>query len=244
MHIEPAWTPDGKEIVFVSNRDVALGSGDLWRMPVRPGRVRRRRRSDVQNAERILPRADALSHAARCLDRRQAHYLFLDRGRGRPVRPPVRRAHRWRRALQADLRLLRRLSTRAGRPTASGSPTFRTKAACRSSACSKPTAARENVAIRERRWKRPMGRIHVRVTDEKTGAAASRVRISRRGRQVLSRRRTPTARIGESAAGTSSTAAANSPPKRRRANAPSEASRVRVPAGAEARVEVGAGQTG
>jgi len=32
-HIEPAWTPDGKEIVFVSNRGVPLGSGDLWRMP-------------------------------------------------------------------------------------------------------------------------------------------------------------------------------------------------------------------
>ena len=36
--------------------------------------------------------------------------------------------------------------------------------------------ARKKIVIRERRWKRPMGRIHVRVTDEKTGKlTASRV---------------------------------------------------------------------
>ncbi|HWB95528.1 MAG TPA: hypothetical protein VG672_02470, partial [Bryobacteraceae bacterium] len=37
MHIEPAWTPDGKEILFVSNRGVPLGSGNLWRMPAVAG---------------------------------------------------------------------------------------------------------------------------------------------------------------------------------------------------------------
>jgi dipeptidyl aminopeptidase/acylaminoacyl peptidase len=33
MHIEPAWTPDGKSILFLSNRDVPLGSGNIWIMP-------------------------------------------------------------------------------------------------------------------------------------------------------------------------------------------------------------------
>ncbi len=37
MHIEPAWMPDGNELVFVSNRGVALGSGNLWRAPACPG---------------------------------------------------------------------------------------------------------------------------------------------------------------------------------------------------------------
>ena len=36
IHTQPAWTPDGKEIVFVSNRGVSLGSGDVWRMPAEP----------------------------------------------------------------------------------------------------------------------------------------------------------------------------------------------------------------
>ncbi|MGH9661874.1 MAG: TolB family protein, partial [Bryobacteraceae bacterium] len=44
MATQPAWTRDGKEIVFVSNRDVALGSGDVWRMPVEPGGAAKARR--------------------------------------------------------------------------------------------------------------------------------------------------------------------------------------------------------
>ena len=32
--INPSWTPDGKRLVFVSNREVAYGSGDLWSVAV------------------------------------------------------------------------------------------------------------------------------------------------------------------------------------------------------------------
>ena len=41
MHLQPAWTPDGKELVFVCNRDVPLGSGDIWKMPVEPDGMRK-----------------------------------------------------------------------------------------------------------------------------------------------------------------------------------------------------------
>jgi dipeptidyl aminopeptidase/acylaminoacyl peptidase len=33
-HIQPTWSPDGKEMILVSNRGIPLGSGALWRMPV------------------------------------------------------------------------------------------------------------------------------------------------------------------------------------------------------------------
>lgn len=33
LHIQPAWSPDGKEILFVSNRGIPLGSGAIWRIP-------------------------------------------------------------------------------------------------------------------------------------------------------------------------------------------------------------------
>src|SRR5262249_2375649 len=36
MHIQPAWFPDGKEMLLVSNRDVPLGSGDVWRAFAEP----------------------------------------------------------------------------------------------------------------------------------------------------------------------------------------------------------------
>ncbi len=34
LHISPTWSPDGKELIFVSNRDIPLGSGAIWRAPV------------------------------------------------------------------------------------------------------------------------------------------------------------------------------------------------------------------
>lgn len=33
LHIEPSWSPDGTEILFISNRSIPLGSGGIWRMP-------------------------------------------------------------------------------------------------------------------------------------------------------------------------------------------------------------------
>ena len=36
MHIQPAWSRDGKELLFLSNRDVPLGSGHVWRMSHSP----------------------------------------------------------------------------------------------------------------------------------------------------------------------------------------------------------------
>lgn len=37
IHINPAWFPDGEQILLVSNRDVALGSGNVFRVPARAG---------------------------------------------------------------------------------------------------------------------------------------------------------------------------------------------------------------
>jgi TolB protein len=36
LHIEPAWLKDGRGLLLVSNRDVPLGSGNLWRVPFQP----------------------------------------------------------------------------------------------------------------------------------------------------------------------------------------------------------------
>ena len=33
LHLEPTWLRDGRELLIVSNRGVALGSGDVWRIP-------------------------------------------------------------------------------------------------------------------------------------------------------------------------------------------------------------------
>ncbi|MFN7934705.1 MAG: CehA/McbA family metallohydrolase [Bryobacteraceae bacterium] len=35
-HISPHWSPNGKELMLVANRDIPLGSGAIWRAPVEP----------------------------------------------------------------------------------------------------------------------------------------------------------------------------------------------------------------
>lgn len=34
VHISPTWSPDGRELIFVSNRGIPLGSGGVWRAPL------------------------------------------------------------------------------------------------------------------------------------------------------------------------------------------------------------------
>jgi TolB protein len=34
VHLAPSWSPDGKELLLVSNRGIPLGSGGVWRVPV------------------------------------------------------------------------------------------------------------------------------------------------------------------------------------------------------------------
>ena len=46
LHIQPTLSPDGKEMILVSNRGIPLGSGALWRAPVVP--------DSMSQAEQIL----------------------------------------------------------------------------------------------------------------------------------------------------------------------------------------------
>ena len=46
MHLMPAWMPNGRELLLVSNRDVPLGSGNVIRLPVIP--------LGIEEAETIL----------------------------------------------------------------------------------------------------------------------------------------------------------------------------------------------
>ena len=41
LHIQPTLSPDGKEMILVSNRDISLGSGAIWRAPVAPSAMSR-----------------------------------------------------------------------------------------------------------------------------------------------------------------------------------------------------------
>jgi dipeptidyl aminopeptidase/acylaminoacyl peptidase len=49
LYISPAWSPDGKEILLVSNRGQVWGSGGIWRMEARPGASMRQIRNEETN---------------------------------------------------------------------------------------------------------------------------------------------------------------------------------------------------
>ena len=60
LHIEPAWTRDGKSLLVVSNRGVPLGSGNVWKIPVEP--------DAMEKAKPVLVGAVAVPAAARRVD--------------------------------------------------------------------------------------------------------------------------------------------------------------------------------
>jgi dipeptidyl aminopeptidase/acylaminoacyl peptidase len=49
QYLSPVWSPDGKELIVVSNHGDVWGSGDLWRMPAEPGGAMRLVRKEETN---------------------------------------------------------------------------------------------------------------------------------------------------------------------------------------------------
>ena len=171
MHTQPAWTPDGKEIVFVSNHDVPLGSGDLWRMPAEAdGMTRARRILNEQTLYRTRP--DVSIDGKRILyastsgaaDQHTQLYVVPIAG-GAPYKltfDPHDHFHpRW----SPDGEWIAYLSNEGGLPQLWLLETY--------------GGARRKIEIKHRQWKRPMGRLRVRVADAATGrATAARIYYS------------------------------------------------------------------
>ncbi len=165
MHIEPAWTPDGKEIVFVSNRGVPLGSGDLWRMP----------------APFVAGEGDPMEHALRIVSEQSlyrtrpdvsidgkrivysstagagdqySHLYVIPLHGGAPYKLTFGNFDDFHPRWSPDGESIAYISNEGGLPQLCILETY--------------GGARKKVLIKERHWKRPMGRIRVRVADEKT----------------------------------------------------------------------------
>ena len=93
--INPAWTPDGNDLLVVSNREIPHGTGDIVRLPVE-------RRG---HAPPGAARGDLVARKARRLARR--HPNRLQQLRRAPVATALAAARRWRAPVSAHLRRLR-----------------------------------------------------------------------------------------------------------------------------------------
>ncbi|MCU1274559.1 MAG: translocation protein TolB [Bryobacterales bacterium] len=168
MHIEPAWTRDGKAIVFVSNHGVPLGSGDLWRTAVAPAagddpmtnahtilreQTLYRTRPDVSiDGKRIV-----YSSTAGAADQ-YAHLYVVPIDGGAPYKLTFGSHDDFHPRWSPDGEWIAYISNEGGLPQLCLLETY--------------GGTKKKVLIRERHRKRPMGRIHVRVVDENTGRAA------------------------------------------------------------------------
>ncbi|HSB16510.1 MAG TPA: CehA/McbA family metallohydrolase [Bryobacteraceae bacterium] len=160
MHTQPAWAPDGKEIVFVSNRGVPLGAGDLWRMPAEPdGILKAKRILAEQTLYRTRPHVSIdgkrilYSSTGGAADQFDNLYVIPIEG-GAPYELTFGEFDRFHPRWSPDGEWIAYISNDGGLPQLALLETY--------------GGANRVIRITSRKWKRPMGTLRVRVIDAGT----------------------------------------------------------------------------
>ncbi len=158
LHIQPAWSPDGQELICLSNRGIPLGSGALWRFPAEAGGFDRSER--IHREETLYrTRPDWSPDGARILY--SAHLggehnnLFLLPAKGgEPYKLTFGDWDHFHPRWSPDGHRIVYVSNQRGLTELRLLETF--------------GGHDQKIEIEERRYRRPMGRLQVRVVDAET----------------------------------------------------------------------------
>ena len=170
LHISPAWLPNGKELLIVSNKNVPLGSGHIYRIPARAGGMDD---AKIVRAEQTLyrPRPDVsidgkrfvYSSTAGAADQYNNLYVQPTDG-GEPYKLTFFDYDAFHPRWSPDGEWIAYISNKGGLPQLALLETY--------------GGAQRTIDITDRRWKRPMGVLSVRTVDAATGAqTGSRVQL-------------------------------------------------------------------
>ncbi|MBT5875774.1 MAG: hypothetical protein HOH43_20280, partial [Candidatus Latescibacteria bacterium] len=159
LHIQPTWSPGGDEIIFLSNRGIALGSGAIWRMPAKRDGMDS---AQLVHSEQTLyrtrpdwsPDGSRLVYSSHVGGQYSQLYLLPAEG-GQPYKITFGEWDHFHPSWSPDGSKIAYLSNEAGSPqihileTVGGRDT--------------------EVVIEQKQWKTPVGRLAVTVIDSETG---------------------------------------------------------------------------
>ncbi|MBK9167531.1 MAG: CehA/McbA family metallohydrolase [Bryobacterales bacterium] len=161
MHLQPSWLPDGNELLLLSNRGVALGSGGVWRVPHAPDAMARGKLIlDEQTLYRTRPHVSpdgkrfVYASTAGGADQFNHLYLLPITG-GQPYKLTFGEFDDFHPRWSPDGDTIAFISNRGGLPDLY--------------LLDAHAGGTRRVAIRERKWKNPRAKVRVRVLDGRTG---------------------------------------------------------------------------
>lgn len=169
FHTQPSWTPDGKQLLFITNRGSALGAGDIWRMPATANGAQdaikiyseqtlyRTRPHTALDGKRFV-----YSSTSGSADQYNNLYVLPVAG-GHPYKLTFGEYDHFHPRFSPDGEWIAYISNEGGLPWLWLIETY--------------GGERKRVHLRELRWKRPMGRVHLQLADSKGAATAGRIHL-------------------------------------------------------------------
>lgn len=163
--LSPSWSPDGKELLYVSNPEIAYGTGSIWRRAVSGGEPRLVREEETSWRARPDWARDGKRVVWSSYSGRQWNQLWIANAAGGPPLPLTfgdfdATAPRW----SPDGRHIAYVSNESGDG--------------RIVIMDLPGGAKHAVAQAMRKWLRPMGELALTIRDEHGSSVPARISVT------------------------------------------------------------------